>query len=421
MSKAAHTNWADDDGSSDEGSVGGNEEVPVVEEPVKSTVAPETKPTHSSRSSGFTVHVSNLPYSVDDITLGNFFVDGQCNVKDVIMHVDRETKRSRGSAHVEFLDQASMDKALTANGVDFGGRALSVTIAEDRKGFRGGGDRDRGGRQSGGRNNRDRDYQPRGDRDRGDRGDRDRGDRGDRDRGDRGDRDRGDRGDRRERRDRDDNRDGSFDNRRGQRGDGFGSGRGGGRGGGRGDRERSPRGAPNAAPAADAATPAAAPAAERPKLNLAPRTLPVEAVGAPVVNPSIFGDGKARDEAKVAPSSAAPAATKAADVPPPAPPVDKEVKSAATAEGVSDARGGAGGRGRGDRRDKDRGGRGGRGEGRGADKDKKSGAGRGERSPRGEAGAGRGNKQQKGKPAAAQAAAAAAPGTDALAEKVIKS
>lgn len=384
MSKAA--NWADDDGSSDEGS--DNEDVPVVEEPVKSAPAPapapESKPTHSSRNSGFTVHVSNLPYSVDDITIGNFFVDGQCNVKDVILHVDRETKRSRGTAHVEFEDQASMDKALTANGVDFGGRSISVTVAEDRRGFRGGNDRDRGGRQSGGRG-KDRDYQPRGDR--------------------------------RDRKDRDDRRDGSFDNRRGQRGDGFSSGRGGGERsrGEKGDRDRdrdnrhTSRGATSASTSIADGAPSTAPA-ERPKLNLAPRTLPVEAVGAPVVNPSIFGEGKPRDESK----SVSNAVSSPADVPPPAPPTEKEIKAVPSADTSSDARGNGGGRGRGDRRDKDRAGRG-RGEGRGDRDYKKGAAGRGERSPRGDTGAARGSKQPKAK---ATTQTENAPATDALAEKV---
>ena len=341
MSKAG-TNWADDDGSSDEGSTGGDEvqeSNEVVEE------SQETLPTpvrQQAGSGGFTVHVSNLAYSVTEECLGLFFANGGCNVKSVTVHMDRETKRSRGSAHVLFADQASVDAALTANNVAFEGRNITVVLADDRRGFKGG---ERGGRGGGRYGNGDR----------------------------RGRREQHSR----ERRDRDGPHD-RQDHRRGPRPDNYSNGRGGDRS--RGERGGERGGRPsvkeeNVAPDA--------PPAERPKVNLLPRTLPVEAVGAPVSNTAIFGEGKPRDELAVegkkkAPVSDMETVSAPAAVAPPPPPVQKEKKTGPVAE---EARGRKEGDRDGPRREK--GGRGGRkGE-------------RGERTPREEAG-GRGNKP-KGK------------------------
>lgn len=76
-------------------------------------------------------------------------------------------------------------------------------------------------------------------------------------------------------------------------------GRDGGRGRGRGfgdtDRNRGPPGAPHAKRIQSSEAQSEAPLT-RPKLNLQPRSLPVEAIGVPVVKATIFGEGRPQDE-----------------------------------------------------------------------------------------------------------------------------
>ena len=394
MSKAT-MNWADDDGSSDEGSTGGDEvqdsDVMVAEEP-EPREPPPSRPVVSSQSSGLTVHVSNLAYSIKDDFLGNFFAGGGCKVKSVTVHMDRDSKRSRGTAHVQFADPESLRIALTANNTELEGRRINIVIAEDRRGFRGG---ERGGR-GGGRH---------GDGDR-----RERHEHHSRDR----DRDRRD-------------RDGPQDHRRGPRPDSYSNGRG-------GDRSRGERGGERGGrPSVKEETVAPDdPPAERPKVNLLPRTLPVEAVGAPVSNTAIFGEGKPRDELAVEGKKKAPVSDREtvsapAAVAPPPPPVEKEKKTGPVAE---EAEGRKGGDRDGPRREK--GGRGGRGVDVRSDRDKegtgarKGGRGERERTPRGGDGAGRGNKSkgakagQGGGRGSANSATAAAAAVDPVAEKVRK-
>jgi translation initiation factor 4B len=75
----------------------------------------------------FTAFVGNLSFATTQNMLGDFFYNGNCDVIDVKIHVDGDG-RSRGIAHVEFGDRASLERALTANGELFDNRRLKVDV-----------------------------------------------------------------------------------------------------------------------------------------------------------------------------------------------------------------------------------------------------------------------------------------------------
>lgn len=106
------------------------------------------------------LYVGNLSYSVTEDDLRELFSQaGQ--IKDVMVIVDRDTRRSKGFGFVEFNNQADAEKAIQMfNNYDMDGRPLTVNIARPREergggggggGFRGGG----GGGRGGGRGGRD--------------------------------------------------------------------------------------------------------------------------------------------------------------------------------------------------------------------------------------------------------------------------
>jgi RNA recognition motif-containing protein len=93
------------------------------------------------------LYVGNLPYSVSDAQLRELFSQ-YGDIQDLALIMDRETGRPKGFAFVTFATQQAAEKALAQNGKDFGGRALKVNMAEERKPRGGGG---RGGGFGGGR------------------------------------------------------------------------------------------------------------------------------------------------------------------------------------------------------------------------------------------------------------------------------
>ncbi len=100
------------------------------------------------------IYVGNLPWSTTDEDLRELFATyGPVQSSSVVN--DRETGRSRGFGFVE-MAPADADKAIAElDGRDYGGRALRVNEALDKRrgggaggaggGGGGGGDRDRGG------------------------------------------------------------------------------------------------------------------------------------------------------------------------------------------------------------------------------------------------------------------------------------
>ena len=53
-------------------------------------------------------YVGNLAFEASDAEVQQLFPD--CNVTKVRLHTDKTTGKSRGFAHVHFLDEASLDK-----------------------------------------------------------------------------------------------------------------------------------------------------------------------------------------------------------------------------------------------------------------------------------------------------------------------
>ena len=98
------------------------------------------------------LYVGNLPWSINDEALTNLFAAHGTVVRAKVV-TDRDTGRSRGFGFITMGDEASAQAAIQAlNGMDNGGRALTVRKSEPRPaggGGGGGGGGDRGGRPGG--------------------------------------------------------------------------------------------------------------------------------------------------------------------------------------------------------------------------------------------------------------------------------
>src|SRR5262249_13522703 len=100
------------------------------------------------------LYVGNLPFSVSEQELEELFGrSGAVISASIVTH--RDTGRSRGFAFVEMETQEAADAAIQSlNGMDIGGRSLTVNEArpkESRGGGRGGFGGGRGGGFGGGR------------------------------------------------------------------------------------------------------------------------------------------------------------------------------------------------------------------------------------------------------------------------------
>lgn len=99
------------------------------------------------------IYVGNLPFQTTDQELeGEFQQFGK--IKEVALIRDRYSSEFKGFAFITFVAPESAQQALAANGKDFQGRAMKVSIAraEERGGRSGGGGGGggRGGREGGG-------------------------------------------------------------------------------------------------------------------------------------------------------------------------------------------------------------------------------------------------------------------------------
>lgn len=102
---------------------------------------------------GRRLYVGNLPYSTGEQELQELFSQAG-NVESVRVMRDAATGRARGFAFVEMATDEEAQKATELNGVEMGGRALTVNEARPKPeggggGF--GGNRGGGGGNGGGR------------------------------------------------------------------------------------------------------------------------------------------------------------------------------------------------------------------------------------------------------------------------------
>lgn len=98
---------------------------------------------------GTRLYVGNLPFDVDDAQLRTLFAQDGRQVNEVKIITDRETGRPRGFAFVEMGSQQDATVAISAlNGMQLGGRTLTVNEAREPESRRGGGGF--GGRRGGG-------------------------------------------------------------------------------------------------------------------------------------------------------------------------------------------------------------------------------------------------------------------------------
>lgn len=100
------------------------------------------------------LYVGNLPYNVDDHSLGDIFA-GVGTVDSARVITERDTGRSKGFGFVEMSTEEEAQSAVESlNETEVGGRRISVSEARpqtDRGGFGGGGGNRRGGGFGGGR------------------------------------------------------------------------------------------------------------------------------------------------------------------------------------------------------------------------------------------------------------------------------
>ena len=91
--------------------------------------------------------VGNLSYNVTEEELRELFSQAG-ELKEVAVIVDRDTRRPKGFAFVEFVNQADAEKAIQMfNDYELDNRRLTVNIARPREERGGGGGR--GGRGGG--------------------------------------------------------------------------------------------------------------------------------------------------------------------------------------------------------------------------------------------------------------------------------
>ncbi|MGB4660774.1 MAG: RNA-binding protein [Mobilitalea sp.] len=79
-----------------------------------------------------TLYVGNLPWNTTAEELNEFFASyGQVESSRII--TDRETGRSRGFGFIEVGDEDAARMAEELNGMDYGGRPLTVNEAKPKQ------------------------------------------------------------------------------------------------------------------------------------------------------------------------------------------------------------------------------------------------------------------------------------------------
>ncbi|KAI9173106.1 Eukaryotic translation initiation factor 4B [Blastocladiella emersonii ATCC 22665] len=79
----------------------------------------------------YTAFVGNLSYEVDDDTLGSFFYEvGQCEIVQPRVVRDRESGQPKGFGYIEFADIESLKRALALDGFEVIDRQIRVDVAD---------------------------------------------------------------------------------------------------------------------------------------------------------------------------------------------------------------------------------------------------------------------------------------------------
>jgi cold-inducible RNA-binding protein len=88
------------------------------------------------------LYVGNLPFNIDDVSLGEWVVAAGFQVQTARVIMDRQTARSRGFGFVELVRDEDVARAIEVlNGQQLGGRTVQVNEArpERPRGGEGGG------------------------------------------------------------------------------------------------------------------------------------------------------------------------------------------------------------------------------------------------------------------------------------------
>ena len=80
------------------------------------------------------LYIGNLPFSADETQLRALCEQEGRHVTTVSLVTDRETGRPRGFGFVEMANAADAQSCIDSlNGLDFGGRSLTVNQARERE------------------------------------------------------------------------------------------------------------------------------------------------------------------------------------------------------------------------------------------------------------------------------------------------
>jgi cold-inducible RNA-binding protein len=86
---------------------------------------------------GKTVYVGNLPYSMDDNGLCDWFTEQGVQVEKARVVTDKESQRSKGFGFIDLVDESMLADVVTKfDRADCGGRMLRVSEAVNNAGSR---------------------------------------------------------------------------------------------------------------------------------------------------------------------------------------------------------------------------------------------------------------------------------------------
>ncbi|MCJ1311203.1 hypothetical protein MMC25_004874 [Agyrium rufum] len=80
----------------------------------------------------YTVHIGNMPFDATEGDVQDFFA--QCEVKSVRIVEDKQDRKPKGFAYVEFGSLEGLKKALALGGAQLMGRNVRISVAEAQKG-----------------------------------------------------------------------------------------------------------------------------------------------------------------------------------------------------------------------------------------------------------------------------------------------